>query len=200
MTIDVFPASWTEVPLDALEPDDVDAELDARIAACLGREADDQARADLDRLSVSTGEFTGAGEVPPTVKHQVVFAATEDTAVAVMRGVSRDGAMPCVAEVVQDGIRTAFAEDPETAGIAVGDIVATRTELEAEPDVAAGLRLEIPFEFDGRASGMYLEILYQRDGRALSRLMFASFAEPFDPTGYTVLRDEAASRLALIGS
>ena len=198
ITLDDFPDGWTEDPDDPDDESPDTATFEAEFDECLGRD-DDRVGDDLEDLVVSTGDFHPIDQNAPSVSHEVVLAPDEATAVAAMTEVVIDGAEPCLADVIQRFYVATFADDPDLAGIAVGEVVVTRTETERPDDVAVGVSMEIPLTLDGQDIDQFLEILYLRQGRALSELSFSSFGEPFSRDGYTILSDDVVIALAAIG-
>jgi hypothetical protein len=198
ITLSDFPDGWVEDPID--DDDDIGTEeFEAQFDACLDRDDDLRVGDELDRLKVGTGDFHPVDVDTTTVSHEVALAPDLETALAVMTEVRIDGAETCLAAVIGDFYRTAFADDPELADVDVGDVTVTRTEQDSDPDIAVGVLLEVPLTIGDQTVSQFLELLYQRQGRALSELSFASFGAPFSRDGYTVLSDEVSVRLATIG-
>ncbi len=199
ITLDSFPDGWIEEPNDDDDSGD-DAEFESQFDACLGRDDDERVGDDLEPLAVSTGDFRPVDDESTSVSHEVVLAPDADTAITAMSEVSVEGAETCIADVVERFYETSFTDDPDLAGIDIGDVIVTRTERERPADVAIGVLLEIPLTLDGQTVSQFLEVLYQRQGRALSELSFTSLGSPFSRDGYTILSDEAAVGLATIGN
>ena len=199
ITLAAFPDGWVEDPVED-ESDDPDTEsFEAEFDACLGREDESRVGDDLDRLKVRTGDFHPPDDRTTTVSHEVVLAPDPETALAAMNEVRIDGAEPCLADVIGDFYRSAFASDPDLAEVGIGDVIVTRTEQGGAPDEAVGVLLEVPLTIGDETVSQFLELLYQRRGRALSELSFGSFGTGFDRARHAALSDEVAVRLATIG-
>lgn len=197
ITLDDFPDGWTEEPDD--DEDDPDtAAFEADFDECLGRD-DDRVGDELEHLVVATGDFHPVDESSPSVSHEVVLAPDEARALEAMADVVVDGAETCLGDVIRRFYVESFADDPDLADIAIGEVRVGRTEVEQPADLTVGVLLEVPLTLDDQVVTQFLEILYQRRGRALSELSFSSFGEPFSRDGYAVLADEVAIGLEAVG-
>lgn len=199
LTVDDFPDGWVESPTSGDDDDPTADRFEEEFDACLGRDPDQRLGEELDRIAAQTGDFHPPDDDSVNVSHEVALAGDEATATARMADVDVSGSEACVADVLLDFYVTLAETEPDLAGIDIGEIVVTRTELEFEPDQRVGVLIEIPLSVDGQSVSQFLEFVYQRDGRALSELTFSSFGQPFARDGYTALTARVADLLAAVG-
>jgi hypothetical protein len=193
LTIDDFPAGWTEVPDD--ERTALAIESQRRIAACAGGEGD--RLLDLGGALAESGNFTGPD-------NQVVEESVAIVDVAVAEDMFARFTAPdvgdCFANAMQqtlDAMITSPSDPAESfpADTALGKVTAEPIEVPAAGDESAGYRITVPLTTQGVNYDIILDAVIIRHGGALAGVSFQSALEPFPTDDIDNYVELAAERL-----
>jgi hypothetical protein len=193
LTIDDFPAGWTEVP-DA-ERTPLAIESQRRIAGCAGGEG--ERLLDLGGALAESGNFTGADN---QVVEESVAIVEETVAEDTFAGFTEPGVGDCFADAMQQTIdaMVTTASDPSEsfpADTELGKVTVEPLEVPAVGDEIAGYRITVPLTTQGISFEIILDAILIRSGEALAGLSFQSAPEPFPTEDIVHYVELAAERL-----
>jgi hypothetical protein len=193
LTIDDFPAGWTEVP-DA-EETPLAVESQRRIAACAGGEGDELL--DLGGALAETGNFIGPDD---QVVEQSVAIVEEALAEDTFAGFTDPAVGDCFADAMQqtvDAMITGPSAPSESfpADTTLGKVTVEPLEVPAAGDESAGYRVIIPLTAQGFSFEIVLDAIVIRSGGALAGISFQSAPEPFPTEDVVHYVELAAERL-----
>jgi hypothetical protein len=177
LTIDDFPAGWTEVPDDERTP--LAIESQRRIAACAGGEGD--RLLDLGGALAESGNFRGPDN---QVVEESVAIVEEAVAEDMVARFTAPGVGECFADAMQQTI-DAMVTNPSAptesfpADTELGKVTVEPLQVPAAGDESAGYRITVPLTAQGITFEIILDAVVIRSGGALAGVSFQSAPEPF---------------------
>lgn len=193
LTIEDFPAGWTEVP-DA-ERTPLAIESQRRIAECAGGEGD--RLLDLGGALAESGNFTGPDN---QIVEESVAIVDETTATDMFARFTAPGVGDCFADAMQqaiDAVITSPSDPTETfpADTMLGTVTVDPLEVPTAGDESAGYRITVPLTTQGISFEITLDAIVIRSGGALAGVSFQSAPDPFPTEDVDHYVELAAERL-----
>lgn len=188
LTLDDFPAGWSETP--AVE-DDGDPEADRALAECAGVEGDKLIDTPAD---AETGRFSDPdGEA--FVEQTVGLMPTEDEAATPFAAFTSNDVIACFADVYNELFASSLDDEDLPDDAEIGEITVARLNVTPVGDDTAALRVSVPISVPGITVDVTVDLVLTRVGRSLSGLSFQSTFGPIDVELLDQYNDLAASRL-----
>ncbi len=163
-----LPEGWTETPDDGAS-----APLEARLAECVGVDADSISASDA---AARTGRFVSPdGNL--TLRQHIGVQATERDAQLVGAYITEPAVPGCFeiayGELAADALGASLAE-----GAQVGTPTVTRLQVGSAGDATQALRVTVPVTGDPSVTAVTVDHVIVRSGRTLTTLTFENRTEP----------------------
>jgi hypothetical protein len=194
LTLDDLPDGWTSTPAD--ESDSDDAEVQGRLADCIGVDASIFAESGPDKAEAKSDEFASPNNGATGNFSEDVTVESDERVTKDFEVVNSEKLTGCLETVFGTFLKEKFVEDPRTKDAEIGDVSAERSDLPAYGDESVGVEVTVPFSIAGTDAKVVIDMVFIRVGNAVAQLSFENTFAPFDSATAATIMEKATEKLS----